>query len=462
MSSASPNPTEIAPLAEGAGVTRALARWVVDVERDAISERALRCASHALLDWVGVTLAGQAEPLVDILVRDAERNGEQGVARLIGRRADVSPAFAALINGAASHALDFDDVNQRVQGHPTVAIVPALLAAAPACGATGADLLEGMVVGTEVACAVGEMLGTPHYDLGFHATATVGSLSAATAVARLMRLDEVQTATALGLAATQAAGLKANFGTMAKPLHAGKAAMNGLLAARWAGAGLTASTTILEAVQGFGAVMSTGFNADFSPPSDQYGIELNCYKFYPACYFTHSAIAATCALRDEHALSPDDIDNVVVHLQPQHDKVCNIAEPKDGLGIKFSVRHLVAMALARVEVGDIRVFTEEMAERPDLIALRERIAFAAASVPTRWAARVEIQCRDGRRLASDEDVGIPADDLDRQEARLLAKFLALSAPKLGEQRSHALADFVLGMGSAADMTGLFNAASPGD
>jgi len=460
MSSTSPNPTRAGTTDHDAGVTRALACWISGVARGEIGERALHCARHALLDWTGVTLAARSEPLVGILIGDAVANCEAGTGRLVGRNERLSPAFAALVNGAASHALDFDDVNQRVHGHPTVAIVPALLAAAPVCKASGQDVLDALVVGTEVSCAVGEMLGSPHYDLGFHATATVGSLGAAAAVARLMRLDEQRAATALGLAATQAAGLKANFGTHAKPLHAGRAAMNGLLAARWAAAGLTASTSIIEAVQGFGDVMSTGFAPAFDPPVASFGIELNCYKYYPACYFTHSAIAATSALRDQHGLTPDDIEQVVVGLQPQHDKVCNIAEPQDDLGIKFSVRHLVAMALARVDVSDTGVFYRETARRQDLVALRERIVFAGRPVPTRWAATVEITCRDGRVLNRDEDVGIPADDLERQEARLLAKFHTLVNPVLGETRSNALSERIVDFGAAEGVETFFDLAEP--
>ena len=459
MSSTSPNPIEAG--GHDAGVTRSLARWVSGVVRDDISERALHCARHALLDWTGVTLAARTEPLVGILIGDALRHDEDGRGRIVGHKERLSTAFAALVNGAASHALDFDDVNQRVHGHPTVAIVPALLAAAPACKASCADVLDALVVGTEVSCAVGEMLGSPHYDLGFHATATVGSIGSAAAVAHLMGLDQDQTATALGLAATQAAGLKANFGTMAKPLHAGRAAMNGLLAARWAGSGLTASTGVIEAVQGFGAVMSSGFEPRFEPPVGQFGIELNCYKYYPACYFTHSAIAATCALRDEHGLTPDSIDQIVVGLQPQHDKVCNIAEPKDDMGIKFSVRHLVAMALAGVDVSDIDVFSEETARRHDLVALREHVAFAGVPVPTRWAASVEIKCRDGRVLTRDEDVGIPAHDLERQQVRLLGKFHTLVNSALGEERSNALAERILDFGAVQGVDGLFDLAEPG-
>ena len=442
------------------GVTRALARWVATVPRGSITPRAMRCARHAVLDWTGVTLGGSGEPLVVALLDDAVANGETGPSPLMGRAERLSPAFAALVNGAASHALDFDDVNARVHGHPTVAILPAILSAALARDAVGGDVLDALVVGTEVACAIGAMLGPAHYAQGFHATATVGCVGAAAAVARLLGLDEERVACALALGATQAAGLKANFGTMAKPLHAGRAAMSGLLAARWAAAGMTGSTQVIEADQGFGMAMSPAFSPAFTPPESQFGIEINCYKFYPACYYTHSAIAAAGALCDEHDLAPGSIASVAVRLQPQHDKVCNIAATRDGPGIKFSVRPLVAMALAGVDAGDPAVFTEQIALRPDLVALRERVAFEPAAVPTRTAAALAITLADGRVLERAEDVGVPAAGLDLQEERLLAKFHGLAAPLLGPAASEALARLILGFDDTHRAAALFAAGLP--
>ncbi|MBC6440590.1 MAG: MmgE/PrpD family protein [Rhodospirillales bacterium] len=452
MSSACPSPTE--------GVTRQLAHWVATVEPGAISERARRCAGHALLDWTGVTLAARAEPLVEALVADAVANGETGAARLIGRAETLSPAFAALVNGAASHALDFDDVNQRLHGHPTVVVVPALLAAAPACDASGSDVIDALVIGTEVSCAVGAIMGDDHYNRGFHATATVGCIGAVAAVGRLMGFDAARTTTALSIAASQASGLKANFGTMTKPLHAGCAAMSGLLAARWAASGLTASDNALESRQGMGVAMSTEFVPDFTPPGRRFGIEDNCYKYYPACYLTHSAIAATLALRDEHGLTPNDVDGVDICLLPTHDRVCNIADPQDGLGIKFSVPHLIAMALSGDDVGDPGLYTAATATRPDLVALRKRIHFQGAELSSRWAGRITLTCGDGQRLERDEDVGIPAEDLGRQEALLMRKFGSLVTPALGSDRADELAAGALTMAAADGPATLFDHALP--
>ena len=212
--------------------TQAIAAWTAGVDSGEFGERPVRWAKHALLDWLGVTLAGTRDPLVDILVSDAIAEGETGSARLIGREECVTPSFAAMINGAASHALDFDDVNKRLHGHPTVPVVPALLAVAEQKTISGRAFIDAFIVGYEVECLIGEMMGLDHYDHGWHATATLGTFGAAAGCARLLGLDADKTAMALGIAATQAAGLKSMFGTMCKPLHAGKAAMNGLMADR--------------------------------------------------------------------------------------------------------------------------------------------------------------------------------------------------------------------------------------
>ncbi len=174
----------------------------------------------------------------------------------------LPPLAAALVNGSASHALDFDDVNMAMPGHPSVAILPGLLALAEERGASGAEILAAFVAGYELQCRLGRTIAPGHYDgLGFHATATVGSFGAAAACAHLLGLDAAATATALGIAATQAAGLKSMFGTMCKPLHAGKAASNGLLAAKLASRGFTSRADALECAQGFARTHS----ADFVP-----------------------------------------------------------------------------------------------------------------------------------------------------------------------------------------------------
>ena len=447
--------------AAGAAPTRALAAWIAEFDGARIGENPMRWARHAILDWLGVTTAGSNEALVDILVEDALAEGEAGSARLVGRAERVTPASAALINGAASHALDFDDVNMRMHGHPTVPVVPAILALAERRGATGRAFLEAFVVGYEVECLIGEMVGTEHYDRGFHATATIGTFGAAAGAARLMGLDAGRTAMALGLAATQAAGLKSMFGTMCKPLHAGRAAMGGLMAARLAARGFTSNPDALECPQGFGATQSTEFRPlPVRPdPGAPFAVEANLFKYHAACYLTHSSIEAARALRAEHGFAPADVTGVRARVRPTHLTVCDIAAPRTGLEVKFSLRHAIAMALAGVETGDRAVYTAETATRPDLVALREKVRIEPKAFERRTGAELVVDLADGRSLVKLTDVGIPAEDIEAQEQKLEAKFLGLAGPVIGRERAEKAAALVAALDGAESVGELLGAVS---
>ena len=428
--------------------TRELATWIatvaLDDAGDGAVDRALACARHAVLDWLGVTLAGSREPVSEILLEDALANGETGDASIVGRSERVSPATSALLNGTASHALDYDDINKRMRGHPTVTILPAIVAAAEQRNDPGQDLLQALVVGNEAACVVGTLLGADHYARGFHTTATAGAVGAAAGVARLLKLDPEQTAAAIGLAATQAAGLRTLFGTMAKPLHAGKAAMNGLLAARWAAAGLGARADVLEAERGFIQAFTAAPGEARIPPGrpQSFAIEENIYKFHAACFYTHSAIDTLRSMMAQDRIDTPGIAGIDVHLAPDLLDVCDIREPATGLEIKFSVRHLLAMALGGMDTGDISLYNAETAADPGLIALRDVVRVSPEVFESRTRARVRVRLDDGSVLEESHDAGIPQPDLQIQQERLASKFLALAEPIVGETRAMSVVDAV--------------------
>ncbi len=421
-----------------------LADWIASSHEAAFSERALTFARHAVLDWLGVALAGSGEAVSEILLKDAMINGEQGLARIVGRGQRVSTSCAVLVNGTASHALDYDDINKRMRGHPTVTVLPAILAVADQNNSPGLDLLTALVVGTETACIVGAMLGSSHYDQGFHTTATAGTIGAAAGVAYLYRLDAEQVATAIGLAATQAAGLRGMFGTMAKPLHAGKAAMNGLLAARWAAAGLDAHPSVLEAEQGLGHTMA-GTPANLrvrTDSSEAFAIEENIYKYHAACYYTHSAIDIVKSMIEDGGLRTQDVSGIQVYLMPNLLDVCDIKTPATGLEVKFSIRHLLAMALAGMDTGDIAVYSDEVARDPQLCDLRSLVSVAPETFASRTEARVSVDLRDGSRREKTLDAGIPLADPALQFERLSAKYMTLAAPVIGEARAESARELV--------------------
>ena len=263
-------------------------------------------ARQCVLDYVACTLAGAREELTDILLAEATEQGGAPVATVIGHGVRLPVLSAALVNGAASHALDFDDVNLAMTGHPSVVLLSALLALAEERGSSGRDVLTAFVAGYELQCRLGLLLAPGHYNtLGFHATGTLGSFGAAAACAHLLGLGEEKFATALGIAGTQAAGLKSMFGTMCKPLHAGKAAYHGLLAARLAQRGFTSRSDVLECAQGFARTHSPDFNpaAALAEPPGGFHIRNNLFKYHAACYMTHAPIEAARRLRE--AARPD-------------------------------------------------------------------------------------------------------------------------------------------------------------
>src|SRR5438034_4229323 len=219
-----------AAVAQSANLTLALAEQACSVNYDSLPEPVRELARQCVLDYFGVALAGADDPLAQILLDEFSEAGGAAQASVIGHKVRLPALSAALVNGAIGHALDYDDVNLAMPGHPSVAILPGLLALAEARQSSGREIIVAFVAGYETACRIGMALRPGHYNLGFHATGTVGAFGAAAPCARLLGLNAATTAQALGIAGTQASGLKSQFGTMCKPFHAGKASQNGLLA----------------------------------------------------------------------------------------------------------------------------------------------------------------------------------------------------------------------------------------
>ncbi len=424
-------------IAAGIGATHVLATWVAGDDPASSTERAQTWAKHTLLDWLTVTIAGSADPLVDMLADEYPARSD-GTCALVGRGGSVGPIEAALINGAAGHALDFDDVSSRTVGHPTAPMAPAALALAQLTGASGQQLLRALIVGFEAQAFLGESLGAAHYQQGFHTTGTIGTFGAAAAAASLLRLDEARTRQAFGLAATQAAGLKCSFGTMAKPLHAGKAAANGLMAARLAARGFTAHDAALECAQGFARTQVPGTVAwrDRIDTTRGFAIESALFKYHASCYLTHPTIEAVRSARRKHGLDLDALDAMTIHVAGNHRGVCDIDEPRTGLNVKFSIRHLAALALDGADTADLALYDEATALDPRLAQARSRVSLQVGPPGSvgPHAARVVLRTRDGRTIEESADVGEPWSDLDAQWARLVAKGRSIAAPVIGPDR----------------------------
>jgi 2-methylcitrate dehydratase PrpD len=412
-------------------VTAALARRVASMRLGDLPPAALTVAKQCLLDWIGVALAGRNEPLVEILLAELAPDDASGGVSILGHRRRTRIDDAVLINGAMGHALDFDDVIMPM-GHPTAPVAPVVLALAEQRGASGAEALIAFIAGVEAECRISRLMGPSHYARGWHSTATTGTFGAAVAAARLLGVSGAPLLHAFGLAGTQAAGLKSVFGTMSKPLHAGKAARNGLLAARLAARGFTSDIDILGSGQGFAATQSSTADVEAGlAPRDAPWVVEALYKYHAACYLTHDAIEAASLLRSEEGLTPEVIQSVSVKVPAGHLSVCNIQAPATGLECKFSLRMTTALALAGEDTFQDALFSDATARRPDLVALRERIDID----PTQQGRGcvVSVRLKDGRTLSRTGDVSQPLRDLAAQQEKLERKFCHLTSGLLGRE-----------------------------
>ncbi len=331
-----------------------LARFATDAT---VPAGAREVAARALLDTAGVTLAGSTEPVARIVQALAGEEGGHPSCQVLGTPVRTGAALAALANGTAAHALDYDDMCFVSLAHPSAALVPAALAAGELAGASGAAVLDAYVVGFEIECALGRVMNPRHYTQGWHATSTLGTLGAAAAAARVLRLDAEAAGRALAIAASAAAGLKENFGTMTKPLHAGDAARGGLVAALLARRGLTASARAIDGPQGLLVAMAAEQRDASGPLADlgqrweilETGISV---KLYPSCAGTHPTLDAVLDLASRHEIAAADVEAVDVVVDEVTPTILIYDRPSTGLEAKFSLHFCVAAALAlgRVEL----------------------------------------------------------------------------------------------------------------
>lgn len=425
----------------GAGLSRFLVEQALALRLEALSTDALEVARGCVTDWLACGFAGLSEPVATILAASALDEGGNPQATLIGQTERGTVLQAALYNGALSHALDYDDVNLAVPGHMSAAILPAVLALAEHRGASGEQALTAFAAGYEAACRIGCLVEPAHYANGFHATATVGGIGAAVACASLLRLTAEQAAHAVGIAATQSAGLKAMFGSMTKPLHAGLAAQAGLRAALYAQRGMSSRTDAIECKQGFARVHGKDFDvqAAVRAPEGHWHLTHNLFKFHAACYSTHSTIEAVAELRQAQSLSPESVQSIAV-VAGEGCSICNIQEPSTGLEAKFSLRAVAAFALLGIDTADLH--TWDRVTEPAVEALRQRVQVTLVPGMSLSESRVSIKLKDGRHLERHFDCGTPSPDKPAETRKLRAKFKALVTPMAGADKTQALLDIL--------------------
>lgn len=358
--------------------TERFARFVAETRHEDVPAAARAQVRHALLDTLGVALAGQGEPVAVLARRWVEDVGARAQAGVWGHALRSSAAEAAFANGIAAHALDFDDSLPTLRGHPSSTMVATALAVGESCAASGTEVVTAYALGLEIAGKLGRAVGDGHYLRGWHTSATVGVLSCATVAARLWKLDARATQVAWGLAASQMAGLVNNFGTMAKPFHIGQAAHAGVRSAWLAREGFTASTAMFDSPAGLLDTYRGDDGEDIARLAERLGAPWELLtpginvKRWPCCYGSHRPLAALLALREQHALAPADIERIDVGFVPGNDAALISKSPDTGLQAKFSVEYALAALLVDGSVG-IASFTDARVRRPEIRALMARV-----------------------------------------------------------------------------------------
>jgi len=366
------------------GTTEKIAEFVVRTGFRNITSKAISAAKNGFLDGLGVALAGSIEPASEIMANYVKDVGGHPEAGIIGYGFKSSASQAALANGTMAHALDYDDYIAPMSGHPTVPVLPVVLAIGQMKHCSGQDVLTAYIIGLEVETKIGSGIGKHHYAAGWHPTVTLGTLGAAAATAKLLNLDISQTRMALGIASSQASGLRQNFGTMTKPFHAGMAARNGIVAATLASRGYTADENILEGRFGFASVLGGEGEYNLTTMTENLGdpfVVVNPgldIKPYPCCRFTHRCIDAVLHIVAKYHPAPEDITGVECHTSTFVPQIVTHHQPVTALEGKFSMEYCMARALID---GDLRIpqFTSEKVLDPAAQELLKKVRYVHPS-----------------------------------------------------------------------------------
>lgn len=411
-----------------------IAKFIVQSKFESIPSVVRHEAARALLNWSACAVGGSTHETVDNAIAAVLPFTGQKQAGVFGRKERMDIQNAALINGISSHVLDFDDTHVKAI-HPSAPVWPALLALAEWKSISGADLVHAYILGVEAECRIGLSVVPEHYDIGWHITGTVGVFGAAAAAGKILSLNEQQMAWALGIAATQSAGLREMFGSMCKCLHPGSAAQNGLRAAFLALNNFTSSEQAIEAKRGWGHVLSTKFDASAITTNlgATYELSKNMYKPFACGLVVHGTIDGCIQLRNEFNLTAEMIERIDLKVGAIVMELTGKTEPTTGLEGKFSVFHVAAVSIIQGAAGEAQ-FSDECVRDPEIVKLRRKV-HAVIDPQLEWAqARITITLKDGRIL--DRLILHPLGSLERpmSDQDLETKFVDLTAGILSPEK----------------------------
>ena len=380
--------------------TKALASYVVKNRWEDIPEDVRHEAKRALINVIGCAIGGSPHQAVTTAIRALSPFSGERTASIVGRPERLDPLHASLMNGISSHVEDYDDTTPKNYSHTSSPVSSALLAYASANRVRGRDFVEAFILGFEAASRAGNVVYPAHYDVGWHLTGTIGVFGAAAGIGKLIGLNEQQMVWALGLAATQSAGLREMFGSMGKAFHPGRSAQNGYAAALLAQAGFTSGERGIEGPRGFAHVLAA--TRDLSKITTRLGVDFdlreNTYKPFPCGIVNHPTIDGAIQIHDEHRPDPASIVAVRLRVAPLVLDLCNQQNITKGLQGKFSVYHGAAVGLVRGK-GGLREYTDEAVNDPAIKRVRELATATGDPSVTEDQVHVEVELRDGRKLS---------------------------------------------------------------
>jgi 2-methylcitrate dehydratase PrpD len=444
-------------------VTKTLAKFVVESRYADIPEKVRQEATRSVLNWAGCAVGGCRHETIDRALAALTPFSGPARATVLGRGERLDIMHAALVNGMSSHVFDFDDTHLKTVIHPSGPVASALLALAEHKPMSGADFMHAFILGVEVECRIGNAVYPSHYDVGWHITGTAGVFGAAAAAGRVLGLNVQQMTWALGIAATQASGLREMFGTMSKPFHAGRAAQNGMTAAYLAAKNFTSSERGIEAPRGFANVLATARNFDEITEGlgKTWEIALNTYKPFACGIVIHPAIDGCIQLRNEHKLEAEQIESIALKVHPLVLELTGRKTPQAGLEGKFSVYHSAAAAIIHGEGGE-SVYSDAVVRDPQVIALRDKVTAIVDKSVLEDATHITIKLKDGRTLEKHVEHAIGSLDRPMSDADLEAKFRGLTDGILSRAEADALIKLCWSVGELKDAGAIARAAVPAD
>jgi len=416
--------------------TETLASWIVSNRIETVPEDVRHEARRAIVNYLGCALGGSHDEAVDIAIRALGPYSGPPAAGVLGRVERLDPLLASLMNGIASHVHDFDDTTPKNYMHPTSPVASALFAFASANPVGGRDFMDAFITGFEAEMRIGNAVYPAHYDAGWHITGTAGIFGAAAAIGKLLGLTLQQTVWNLGLAATQAAGIREMFGSMAKAFHPGSAARNGYSAALLAQAGFTAGEHGLEGPRGFAAVQAASYDLSRITASlgEDYELRANTYKPFPCGIVNHPTIDGAIQIHREHlhrkdGLAPGSIAAVRLRVAPLVLDLCNQTGITKGLQGKFSVYHGAAVGLVRGKAG-IGEYTDAAVNDPEIRRVRECASALGDASLTEDQAVIEVELVNGEKFTrfvaqSPGNIHRPLTDRQLEDKFLCQAVLAL-------------------------------------